>query len=209
MPIGLRPLTSAKSLIDPAKYKPCIFAGFMLETALPELPTGLLRIIRRGPAHDNVTRLFLRTRSRLAAALALACILPAHADRDTVQFGNNINVTPGNPVHDAVCFFCSVRVEGKVNGDIVVFFGSVHLAGDAHHDVVNFFGNVTADDNSSIDGDMVSFFGSVRLGENVTVGKDLWPSSVPCTRPHPSAAVETACVQPGWIVSLPPADPRV
>ncbi len=108
----------------------------------------------------------------LGAALAL-CGTPAHADRDAVQFGNNIHVTADSPVHDAVCFFCSVHVEGKVTGDIVVFFGSIHIAGDAQHDVVNFFGDVTAENGSSIDDDLVSFFGGVRLGENVSVGKDL------------------------------------
>ncbi len=94
--------------------------------------------------------------------------LPAPSE-DAVQFFRNINVTPDQPVKDAVCFFCSVRVEGNVNGDIVVFFGNVRLNGQAHHDVVNFFGSVPAADNSSIGGDLVSFFGYVRLGENVSV----------------------------------------
>ncbi len=121
----------------------------------------------------------------LGAALAVAAA-PARADQDAVQFFRNIDVTPDTPTHDAVCFFCSVRVEGEVKGDIVVFFGNVRLDGEAHHDVVNFFGNVTAADNSSIGGDLVSFFGSVRLGENVAVHKDVvaifgaahWPASV-------------------------------
>jgi hypothetical protein len=108
----------------------------------------------------------------LGAALAAAAV-PAHADEDAVQFFNNINVTPDEPVKDAVCFFCSVRADGNVNGDIVVFFGSVRLNGVAHHDVVSFFGSVSAADNSYIGGDLVSFFGSVRLGENVSVRKDV------------------------------------
>jgi hypothetical protein len=139
----------------------------------------------------------------LATVLALTAI-PAPADRDAVQFGTDIDVTAANPVKDAVCFFCSVRVDGKVNGDIVVFFGSVHLAGEAHHDVVNFFGNITAEDNSSIHGDMVSFFGSVRLGENVTVGKDLVAFFVSLQAPPSVTIGGDRVVLPGWIVSLPP-----
>ncbi|SPE18276.1 conserved exported hypothetical protein [Candidatus Sulfotelmatomonas gaucii] len=108
----------------------------------------------------------------LGVALAAAA-MPAHADQDAVQFFNDINVTPNQPVKDAVCFFCSVGVDGNVNGDIVVFFGSVRLNGMAHHDVVNFFGSVSAADNSYIGGDLVSFFGSVQLGENVSVRKDV------------------------------------
>lgn len=108
----------------------------------------------------------------LGAAFAAAS-KPAHAEQDAVQFFSNIEVSPGSTVHDAVCFFCSVNIEGKATGDVVVFFGNTHIANDAQHDVVNFFGNVTADDNASIDHDLVSMFGSIRLGENVHVGQDL------------------------------------
>jgi hypothetical protein len=116
--------------------------------------------------HRNLLALFF-----FVAVFAAAT--PARANEDAVQFFHNIDVTPDEPVHDAVCFFCSVNVEGKVSGDIVVFFGGVHLNGEAHHDVVNFFGNVNAVEDSSIGGDLVSFFGSVRLGQNVSVGKDV------------------------------------
>ena len=106
------------------------------------------------------------------AALAVASA-PARADQDAVQFFNDIQVTPDAPVHDAVCFFCSVHADGDIKGDVVVFFGDVRLNGQVRHDVVNFFGSVTASDDSSIGGDLVSFFGSVRLGENVRVAKDV------------------------------------
>ena len=106
------------------------------------------------------------------AALAAAAV-PARANQDAVQFFHDIEVTPDEPIHDSVCFFCSVHVNGNVEGDIVVFFGNVKLDGRAHHDVVNFFGNVSAADGSTIDHDLVSFFGSVRLGENVSIGQDM------------------------------------
>jgi hypothetical protein len=108
----------------------------------------------------------------LAAAFAAAAT-PAYADRDAVHFFSDIQVSPATTVHDAVCFFCSVRDEGEVEGDIVVFFGNVHIAGKADHDVVNFFGKVSADDNAQIGQDLVSFFGAIRLGQNVSVGKDM------------------------------------
>jgi hypothetical protein len=134
----------------------------------------------------------------LASAFAVAAT-SARADQDAIQFFNNIHVTPETPVHDAVCFFCSVRVEGKVTGDIVVFFGSIHLDGDAQHDVVNIFGNIAAADNSSIENDVVSVFGRVRLGENVTVGKDL-VAIFGTLRTAASASVsEDRVVWPGWV----------
>jgi hypothetical protein len=114
-------------------------------------------------------------RRLLALTLLCAAFACAHAraENDAVQFFSNIDVPADATVHDAVCFFCSVNIEGKSTGDTVVFFGSTHIASAAGHDVVNFFGNVTADDNATINHDLVSFFGSVRLGEDVHVGEDL------------------------------------
>jgi len=106
----------------------------------------------------------------LCAAFASA---RARAEQDAVQFFSDIEVAPDSTVHDAVCFFCSVNIEGKATGDVVVFFGNTHIASDAQHDVVNFFGRVTADDNATIDHDLVSIFGRVRLGKDVHVGEDL------------------------------------
>jgi predicted acyltransferase (DUF342 family) len=114
---------------------------------------------------------------RRILALTLLCAAfastRARAEQDAVQFFSDIEVAPDSTVHDAVCFFCSVNIEGKATGDVVVFFGNTHIANQAQHDVVNFFGHVTADDNASIDHDLVSMFGRVRLGENVRVGEDL------------------------------------
>jgi hypothetical protein len=97
---------------------------------------------------------------------------PAHAAQDMVQFGSNIEVPKDTAIHDAVCFFCSINVQGTVNGNMVVFFGSAHIEGQARHDVVVFFGDVKAEDNTSIGNNIVNFFGSVHLGENVDVKRD-------------------------------------
>jgi hypothetical protein len=137
--------------------------------------------------------------SLLAAAFAVSAT-PARADRDAVQFGTNINVAPDATVHDAVCFFCSVNVEGKVTGDIVVFFGNVHLAGDAQHDVVNFFGSVKAENGATIEKDLVSFFGTIRLGENVTIGKDMVAMFGSVHAPASVTVGNDRVIQPGWIL---------
>ncbi|MGO9336543.1 MAG: hypothetical protein ACLPY1_03445 [Terracidiphilus sp.] len=114
------------------------------------------------------------TRYILTLSLLCAVFAPAaRAEHDEVQFFSNIHVGPDSTIHDAVCFFCSVDIEGKATGDVVVFFGNTHIASEAQHDVVNFFGKVTADDNATINHDLVSMFGRIRLGENVHVGQDL------------------------------------
>jgi hypothetical protein len=109
----------------------------------------------------------------LLGAVFAATATQAHADRDAVHFFSNIRVAPGTTVHDAVCFFCNVDLDGEAQGDVVVFFGNVHIGGHADHDVVNFFGGVSADDNTQIGQNLVSFFSLISLGDNVSVGKDL------------------------------------
>jgi len=44
----------------------------------------------------------------LAALAAFPAV--ARANADAVQFGEKIHATAANPVHDAVCFFCSVQI---------------------------------------------------------------------------------------------------
>lgn len=135
----------------------------------------------------------------LGAALVAGATL-AHADRDAVQFGTNIRVAPGASVHDAVCFFCSVNVEGAVHGDVVVFFGDVHIAGTANHDVVNFFGEVRAEDNAQIGKDLVSMFGAIRLGQNVSIGKDMVAMFGTVHAPESVTVGNDRVIQPGWLL---------
>jgi hypothetical protein len=105
-------------------------------------------------------------------ALLVLAAVPARAAKDVVHFGNSIDVAPGESIHDAVCFFCSVNVKGTVKGDLVVFFGDVRIDGQADHDVVNFFGDVKVADNMAIGHNLVNFFGGVELGQDATVGQD-------------------------------------
>jgi hypothetical protein len=139
----------------------------------------------------------------IAAAAFAAGPAAARADDDAVTFFGNIDVTPDKPVHDAVCFFCSVRVEGKVNHDMVVFFGNVRLDGQVGHDSVSFFSSVRATDNSAIGHDMVSFFTETHLGENVSVGHDL-VSMLGAVHAPQSVEIGHDRVQfPGLFVSIP------
>jgi hypothetical protein len=138
----------------------------------------------------------------LGAAFAAAASL-ARAEGDTVHFFSDIHVTPTATVHDAVCFFCSVDVEGEAQGDIVVFFGDIHIASAANHDVVNFFGEVRADDNAQIGNDLVSFFGMIRLGENVFVRKDMVSMFGMVRAPESVAVGHDRVGVPAWIFFAP------
>lgn len=138
----------------------------------------------------------------LAAAFAAAAS-PAHANNDAVHFGSNIHVAPQSTVHDAVCFFCSVDIEGKAEGSVVVFFGSVHISGSAEQDVVNFFGGVRADDGASIGRDLVNFFGGVRLGEGASVGHDLVAMLSSVQMAQSATVGNDHVIFPGWLIDFP------
>src|ERR1700678_4311193 len=110
----------------------------------------------------------------LPVLLLCATLAPvaARAEQDQVQFFSNIHVAPGSAIHDAVCFFCSVDIEGQATGDIVVFFGNVHVASSADHDLVSMFGNIRLGDNVHIGEDLVAMFGTLHAADNISVEGD-------------------------------------
>ena len=147
----------------------------------------------------NLRALFLPL---LLAAFALAPA-GARADNDAVQFGSDINISSTHPIHDAVCFFCSVHVQGEVTGDIVVFFGGVQIDGKANRDVVNFFGRTRLADDSIVGRDLVNFFGSVRAGENVQIGRSLVVLLGDLRAPQSLSVGKDRVVQPAWLLWIP------
>jgi hypothetical protein len=109
----------------------------------------------------------------LAFSVCLFAPTVAHAQqRDAVQFANDIAIHEGEEVHDAVCFLCSIEVDGTVHGDLVAFLGNIHVRGHAEHDAVAFLGNITLGENASIDHDAVIFAGSLRKSPGSSIGRD-------------------------------------
>ncbi len=137
----------------------------------------------------------------LAAALAWSAA-PAHAD-DTVHIGSNIHVATDATIDNAVCIFCSVRVDGKVTGDVVAIFGNVRLRGGAQHDVVSIFGSLRAEKGSSIEDNVVSVFGGVHLGDGVAVGQDLVALFGNLEMADTATVGGDRVVQPAWIALVP------
>jgi hypothetical protein len=137
--------------------------------------------------------------------LAVLALVPAsaRANDDAVQFGYDINVSANHPVHDAVCFFCSVHVEGEVKGDVVVFFGGVRIDGKTQGDIVNFFGPTRLADNSIVGRDLVNFLGTVRAGENVQIGRSLVIMFGGLRAPASLSIGKDRFVQPGWLLWIP------
>jgi hypothetical protein len=107
------------------------------------------------------------------ALFPLACAAPhLHAASDRVSFFHDIVVSDSEEAEDAVCFLCSIRIEGKASGDAVAFLGSIHVKGEVGGDVVSFLGDVAMGDDSRIGGDCVVFGGPLRRGSDSTIGGD-------------------------------------
>jgi hypothetical protein len=96
----------------------------------------------------------------------------AHAASDRVSFLHDIEVSDTEEAEDAVCFLCSIRINGTANGDAVAFLGSVHVNGEIKGDVVSFLGDVAMGDGSKIGGDCVVFGGPLRRHDNTSIGGD-------------------------------------
>jgi len=124
----------------------------------------------------KMLRIPIQGRTVLACLAWLFCLsapVVANAEeRDAVQFANNIVVHEGEEVHDAVCFLCSIEVDGTVHGDMVAFLGNIHVRGHAEHDAVAFLGSVSLADNASVDHDVVVFAGSLHTGSGSSIGRD-------------------------------------
>ena len=110
---------------------------------------------------------------RLALCLALSAPLSAHAgSSEFVQFGQNIHVDRDQEATDAVCFFCSVTVDGDLKGDAVIFFGDLNINGKLHGDAVVFGGTTKLAGDASIGGDSVNMGGSLRMDQGSTIHGD-------------------------------------
>ena len=99
-----------------------------------------------------------------AAALALGLSLIAHAGSaqsvpldaregrgpNRVYFGQDIYVAANQRIHNAVCVFCSVQVEGDLTGSALVLFGNATVAGRVDRSVTVVGGNAVVDAEARI-----------------------------------------------------------
>ncbi len=105
-----------------------------------------------------------------AIFLAAVCVSRAHASTDRVSFMHDIDISETEEADDAVCFLCSIHVNGKINGDAVAFLGGIHVNGEISGDAVSFLGDVAMSDQSHIGGDCVVFGGPIRMDGQATIG---------------------------------------
>ena len=94
--------------------------------------------------------------SRLFVCLIYIAALgvPAFAEgsHDRTQFGHEIIIAPDEKATDVTCFSCSVRVRGRVSGDLTTFGGTVVIEQDGE-----------------VSGDTTVFAGDLRLESGARV----------------------------------------
>jgi len=90
--------------------------------------------------------------------LTVGALAQAPADRTYV--GQDIYIASGQQVHNAVCFFCSVQVEGELTGRVLVLFGSLNVSGQVQRSATVLWGNAVVDSQARIGGDTVVLGGN-------------------------------------------------
>jgi len=111
----------------------------------------------------------------------------AFANHDRTQVGHTISVGPDEEVSDATCFGCSIRVRGRVTGDVTAFGGSIVIEdqGQVNGDATVFGGDIRIDKAAKIARDVTVFGGRIRRDPASSVGGDV-----------------TTMGGPGWIVLI-------
>ncbi len=92
---------------------------------------------------------------------------------DVVQVGTDVFIAPNELVNgNVVAIASSIRIEGKVTGDVAAIFGSVRLGPDAivNGEVVSIFGSVDREDGSIVRGETAVIGGHHRRGITYPIG---------------------------------------
>ena len=102
------------------------------------------------------------TRATRILGLTLLLVSAAHAQvrGNRVYFGQDIFVASGQQVHNAVCVFCSVQVEGDLTGRALVLFGSLNVTGRIDRSATVIGGNAVVDSQARIGGNTIVLGGN-------------------------------------------------
>ena len=116
----------------------------------------------------------LRWMRCLLLVVALGAPAFGAGSHDRTQFGHDVTVGSDEQVAEVTCFGCSVRIRGRVDGDVTTFGGSVVVEHDAivGGDTTTFSGDVRLDGGATVK-DITVFGGRVRRDSGAAVGGDI------------------------------------
>ena len=121
-------------------------------------------------------------RSLVAAAVLIGTVnVPAQDDArdrgrndDQVGIFRTIVVDEEHGAGDVACVFCTVRVDGTVNGDVAVLFGTLDVAADREirGDVATLFSTTVLADGARVNGDMMTALGTAQIAPTAEIHGD-------------------------------------
>jgi len=88
--------------------------------------------------------------------------------QERISYGRDLVVPAGETLDEVVCFFCMVRVEGAVKGDVVAIGAGIEVRGRAE-EVVALGGSVRLLPGATVDGDAVATGGRVERDPQATL----------------------------------------
>jgi hypothetical protein len=101
-------------------------------------------------------------------------VLPkAWADGNRLGFLQNIEVQQGETAENAVCFLCTIHVDGELQGNAVAFLGNIKTDSHIDGNAVTFLGNVELGETGTVGGNCVTFAGNVRYHKAGQVNQNL------------------------------------
>lgn len=98
--------------------------------------------------------------NKVLSSLAFLFLLVAPAANaqptgNRTYFNEDIFVAQSQQIHNAICVFCSVQVEGDVTGRVIVLFGSLNLTGRVQGGAFVLGGNTVIDSGALLGGNAV------------------------------------------------------
>lgn len=117
----------------------------------------------------------LKSSASMAILMGLVLSAPTGRAQDgALRFARDIVIPKGEMAGDAICIFCTVRVEGDVYGDAVAVGGEVDVAGSVAGDAVAAGGGVHLASGARVGGEAVAAGGPLVMapGANASGGQE-------------------------------------
>jgi hypothetical protein len=102
----------------------------------------------------------IRTLCSFVLPLLLTVGILGQTPGNRTYLGQDVFVAAGQQVHNAMCLFCSVQVEGDLTGHVIVLFGNLNVSGQVRKSATVIWGNAVVDSQARIGGDTVVLGGN-------------------------------------------------
>ena len=98
----------------------------------------------------------------------------AQAPGSRTYFNQDIFVAQGQQIHNAICVFCSVQVEGDLTGHVLVVFGNLNVTGRVARGATVIGGNAVVDSQARIGGNALVVGGNAVYETDESISGNAW-----------------------------------